>query len=209
LSEFELTIYKLLLKEIEQSEFEQWVYSEENLSEILTPEDYLELISLNYKTPSSLYDAGKILRKYIQIEKCYEWYLRNVLQKIINRTFDVHRCIEQCYDLYCDGYYFLDNLGLGFGLAVTVPREKYKAETWQELTAQDKQQLIDEFYPDVAEEAKIVISWLDSGKIILTGHSGDYQGIEYQDNRTANEKEPTGYKCEKRKDPTKSWWKFW
>ncbi len=209
MSEFELTIYKLLSKEIEQSEFEQWVYSEKKLSETLTPDDYLELISLNYKTPSSLYDAGKILRKYVQIENCYEWYLKNVLQKIVNRTPDVHKYIEQCYDLYCDGYYFLENLGLGYGLAVTVPREKYQAETWQELKAQDQQELIDEFYPGVAEEAKKVISWLDSGKIILTGHSGEYQGIEFQDNRTDGEKEPTGYRCEKHEAPTKCWWKFW
>lgn len=209
MSEFKLTIYKLLLKEIDQNEFEQWVYAEKNLSEILTSDDYLEIISLNYKTPSSLYDAGKILQKYIQIEKCYEWQLRNVLHKIIDRTSDVHIYIEQCYDLYCDGYGFLDNLGLGCGLAVTVPSEKYKGESWQELTVKDQQQLIDEFYPDVAEEAKKVILWLDSGKVILIGHSGENQGIEYQDNRSTSEKEPTGYKCKKREVTTKSWWKFW
>ncbi|MFZ6845623.1 hypothetical protein [Undibacterium sp. RuTC16W] len=209
MSEFELTIYKLLLKEIEQSDFERWVYSEKKLSEILTSDDYLELISLNYQTSSSLYDAGKILRKHIGIGKCYEWHLKNVLQRIINRTADVHKYIEECYDLYCDGYYFLDNLGLGYGLAVIVPREKYKGETWLELTTQDQQELINEFYPGIAEEAKKVISWLNSGKIVLTDHSGEYQGIEYQDNRTAIEKEPTGYKCKKREVLTKSWWKFW
>lgn len=206
MNEFNLIIYKLLLKEIEQSEFEQWVYLEKKLSEVLSFDEYLELISLNYKTPSSLYEAGKILRKYIEIGKCYDWYLRRLLQNIIERPFDVHRYIEECYDLYCDGYDFLDNLGVGYGLAVMVPRQKFKGETWQDLTSQDQQELVNEFYPDVADEAQKVLSWLDSGKIILTGHSGECQGIEYQDNRTAIEKEPTSYKC---KVPMRRWWKFW
>lgn len=209
MSEFELTIYKLLSKEIEQSDFEQWVYSEKKLSETLTSDEYLELISLNFKTPSSLYDAGKILQKYIQIEKYYEWKLKNVLQKIVSRPPDAHKYIEQCYDLYCDGYYFLDDLGMGYGLAVTVPSNEDKGRASQELNAREQQQLIDKFYPGVADEARKVISWLDSGKIILTGHSEEYQGIEYQDNRTAIEKLPTRYEYEKREISTKSWWKFW
>jgi hypothetical protein len=206
LSEFELTIYKLISKEIEQGEFEQWVYSEKTLGERLTSDEYLELISLNYKTPSALYDAEKLLRKYIEIGKCYEWYLKRVLQNVIDRPFDAYKYIEQCYDLYCDGYYFLDNLGLGYGLSVTSPPNKYNADQWGELDSQKQKELIDKFYPAVAEEAKKVIQWLESGKIILTGHSGEYQGIEYEDNRTPVEKEPTGYKLEA---PTKSGWKFW
>lgn len=194
MSEFELTIYKLILKDIEQGEFERWVYSEKKLVELLTSDEYLELISLNYKTPSSLYEAGKLLRSYINLGKCYEWYLKGILQKIADHHCDAHQYIEQLYDLYCDGYYFLDNLGLGYGLAITVPHHKYKVERWCELNSQQQSTLIDEFYPAVADEARKVIFWLESGKITLTGHSGEYQGIKYEDHRTAKEKEPTTYK---------------
>jgi hypothetical protein len=206
LSEFDLVIYKLISKEIGLKEFEQWVYSEKRIQELLATDEYLDLISLNYKTPSSLYDAEKILRKYVDIGKCYEWQLKVVLQKVIDRSSDAHKYIERCYDLYCDGYYFLDNLGLGYGLMAAVPPEKYNAENWKELSARAQQKLMDDCYPAVAEEAKKVIQWIESGKIVLTGHAGGYQGIEYEDNRTAEEKQPTGYKLKTR---SRSWWKFW
>jgi len=206
LNNFELTIYKLITREVEINEFEQWVYSEKNLEELLNSEEYLSLISLSYKQPSSLYEAENILKRYIDIGKYYDWYLRRVLQKIIEYPDDVHKYIEQCYDMYCDGYDFLDNLGLGYGLAITVPPSNYNAGTWDKLETHEQKELIESFYPDVVNEAKKVIRWLDTKKIILTGHDGSYQGILYSDSREPEEKEPTGYKVA---TPTKKWWKLW
>ncbi|MGO2130530.1 MAG: hypothetical protein ACTH4U_17505 [Pseudoalteromonas prydzensis] len=79
----------------------------------------------------------------------------------------------------------MDNLGLGYGLGLTC--------------SDDFNDKVDEFYPDIADEATRVILWLDSGKIIITGHSGEYRGIEYDDNRSTKEKEPTCYKRQKSK----------
>ncbi|MEM8831753.1 MAG: hypothetical protein AAGE96_20690 [Cyanobacteria bacterium P01_G01_bin.19] len=97
--DFQLAVYKLIAQEYELSRFEQWVYSSKELEEILDPEEYLELISLNYKTLSSLYKAEKILTRQIDIGKYYEWFVRRVLQKVIDRPSDANKYIEQCYDL--------------------------------------------------------------------------------------------------------------
>jgi len=206
LNKIELIIYKLIAREIEINKFEQWVYSEKDLECFLSPDEYLNLISLNYKKPSSLYDAKKILKPHINIGKYYDWYLRRVLQKVIEHPSDAHKYIEQCYEMYCDGYDFLDNLGLGYGLAVTFPPSEYNADSWDQLESPEQKRLIDGFYPVVREEAEKVINWLNTGKIVLTGHDGDFQGIEYTDTRTTEEKEPTSYKVA---TPTKKWWKFW
>ncbi|CAM4188501.1 hypothetical protein [Pseudoalteromonas byunsanensis] len=187
----ELTFYKLVSKEIELSDFENWVYTETTLEQTLNSDDYLEIISINYKTPSGLYEAQKVLSKYFSMGKYYEWSIRNILHKIIAKPDDVHKYIEQCYDLYCEGFGFMDNLGLGYGLGLTCPDG-----------FNDK---VEEFYPHITEEAERVLLWLDTGKIIITGHSGEYQGIEYDDNRSPKEKEPTGYKIQK----SKKWWQFW
>ncbi len=203
---FELTIFKLIAREVEINEFEQWVYSEKSLEDLLNSEEYLSLISLSYKQPSSLYEAEKILKRYIDVGKYYDWYLRRVLQKIIEHQNDVHKYIEQCYDMYCDGYSFLDNLGLGYGLAITVPPFNYNAGTWDKLELSEQKKLVEGFYPDVVNEVEKVIRWLDTKKIILTGHDGTYQGIQYSDSREPEEKEPTGYKVT---TPTKKWWKMW
>lgn len=191
---FDLTVYKLIERKIEIKNFEHWVYSEKELENILTPDDYLDLISLGYNLPSSLYKAEKILKKYIDIGKYHELNLRRVLQKVIDRPKDAYKFIEQCYDMYCDGYNFLDNIGLGYGLHVAVPPSNLGADTWQELKSQEQLKLINSFYPAVAEDAQRILLWLDTGKIILMDHNGEYQGIEYEDHRTSQEKEPTAYK---------------
>lgn len=194
MSKFDLIIYKLVAREVEINEFEQWVYSEKELESFLSSDEYLDLISLSYKQPSSLYEAEKILKPYIDIGKYYEWYLRRVLQKIIEHPIDVHKYICQCYDMYCDGYGFLDNLGLAYGLAVTVPPPEYGSDSWDKLESSEQQRLIDSFYPNVRKDAEKVIDWLDTRKIVITGHDGDRQGIQYKDSRTPEEKKPTAYK---------------
>ncbi len=133
--------------------------------------------------------------------------MRRVLQKIIDRTHDVHIFIEECYNLYCDGYSFVDNLGLCYGLAITDLQSNYDANTWEELGLNKQMELIDSFYPEVCNEAEKVLYWLDSKKIVLTGHDESFRGISYQDNRTEEEIKPTSYEVatqDKRK-----WWKFW
>ena len=179
-SRYSLIVYKLIAREIELERLEKWVYSEKNLELLLTASEYLEIISLNYQTQSSLYEAEKILRKYIDEGKYYEWSLRRGLQKIVDHSKDADKYISQCYDLYCDGYDFLDNIGLRFGLAIVVDDEKSCLSSHKKL--------LGSFYPAVADEANRVIAWLDSEEILLTGHSGEYQGIEYEDNRKADDK---------------------
>lgn len=187
----ELVFFKLVSHEIELLEFEKWVYSESKLEEILSSDDYLELISINYKTPSGLYEAEKVLSNYFSMGKYYEWNIRNILQKITDKPNDVHKYIEQCYDLYCYGFDFMDNLGMGYGLGLTCP-DYYNEK-------------VDDYYPKILGEVEKVLEWLDSGKIVITSHSGKYQGIEYEDSRSVEEKEPTGYKVQE----SKKWWQFW
>ena len=187
-------IYKLISREVQIKDFEKWVYSEKSLDKFLTNDDYLELISLNYTTPSTLYEAEKILKKYINIEKYHEWYLRNLLKMIIERPNNVYKYIAETYDMYCSGYYFLENLGLSYGLNIEAPHGSSNAQSWNELQLEEQKKLIDSFYPEIKIEAQKVIDWLDSKKIVLTGHSGEYQGIEYEDNRTQKEMALTSYK---------------
>ena len=113
------------------------------------------------------------------------------------------------YDLYCKGYNFFDNLGLGYGLAIEVPRvENTTADTWNELTNEQQHNLLDSFYPYLETEIKKVIYWLDNSKVILTGIKDQYNHFEYIDNRTEIEKQPTGYNLAAI-EKQKPWWKLW
>ena len=56
------------------------------------------------------------------------------------------------YNLYCRAYSFLDNLGLGYGLAVEAPYPQ--GDHWDNLTASQQQKLLASFYPKLNAEIK-------------------------------------------------------
>ncbi|MEL7408268.1 MAG: hypothetical protein AAFN00_15140, partial [Cyanobacteria bacterium J06558_2] len=76
MTDFQLAVYKLIAQEYELARFEAWVYSDKELERILSSDEYLEIISLNYKNASSLYEAQKILKRHINIGKYHEWFMR-------------------------------------------------------------------------------------------------------------------------------------
>jgi len=80
-----VNLVELVSHEIELLELEKWVYSETQLEETLNSNDYLEIISINYKTPSGLYEAEKVLSNYFSMGKYHEWNIRNILQKIVEK----------------------------------------------------------------------------------------------------------------------------
>lgn len=203
MSTLEAIIFKLKNREITLSDFEKWIYSEKSLEKLIPPDDYLELISLNYKTPANLYEAEKILFNLVDEGKYYEWSLRHILEEIINKSNNSALYIEQCYNLYCEGYDFLNDLGLGYGLCISSPPNSYSSENWEQLENKEQRKLVESLYPSVADEAKRVLNWLDLNKIKITGHDGTYQGIQYSDNRTPSEKKSTIFIA------IEPWWKIW
>jgi len=73
----------------------------------------------------------------------------------------------------------MDNLGMGYGLGLTCS-DYYN-------------QKVGDYYPQILGEIAKVAEWLDSGQIVITCHSGEYQGIEYIDKRSIAEKVSTAY----------------
>ena len=182
--EFAEWIYGLVAKEHELAEFAEWVYSSKELEARLNVEEYLAIVSLDYSQPASLYEAEKILRKYIDLGKYYEWFISRILYKIIDRPTDADKYIEQCYELYCNGFGFLKDLALNYGLNIRVPPSNYSADSWYELTTAEQAKLIDGFYPDVAESAQQVLNWFSDRKITIIDRDERNSSVNYLDNRS-------------------------
>ena len=172
-------------------EFEKWLYEDERLQQIINEEDYLDLISFNYKSAKAKYGLNTLFEKFINKAEFEKRRILKLLYKALNKEKDLPQILMTFYDLYCRNYGFFDNLGLGFGLAVEVPNSQ--ANSWNELSIEQQQDLLNSFYPTLEIEIKKVITWIEEGKIILTGIKDENNHFVYKYYRIENEKLPTAY----------------
>ena len=107
----------------------------------------------------------------------------------MNRKGNLAKILEQFYDLYCQGYGFLDNLGLYYGLKFY----DYCLETLSEAEIADK---LNNILPEVDKEIAKVLSWLQQGKIQIIDYPTSSSGVNYIDDRSELEKIPL-YKIHK------------
>jgi len=188
LNEIESNYLDLMNEKISVKEFENWVYSLNWLENELTEDEYTDLISLNYRNSGSKYEVGLILKDRLNEAKFETVKIVELLTSIIERNGKEGEALEKMYNLYCDGYYFLEGLGLGVGLFVAVPN-KYGVEYYHELNEQQKKELVNSAYPSAKVLAIELKNWILIGDLILTGEKEPkLNRWQYVDNRTDEDK---------------------
>lgn len=183
-SKIESQFFKLIEGEISVKEFEEWVYASEWLERELGQDRYFELISLNYNQEGSKSRVVNILESYVDYAKHERKKIISLLNSIIQKNGNEAVNLMKCYEYYCDGYFFFEDLGLGIGLLLSNPN-KYEVEHWHELNERQKTELLESVYPKAKELALELRGWLEKEEIILTGRrSGPLKRWEYADNRS-------------------------
>ncbi len=184
--------YKVINGEIALDDFEQWIYSNGELEKQLGNGDYTNLISLNFKKSSDKYALWKLLKKHIDPGEFETYKMLRLLREAQQKNDRLPYILMNFYNLYCNGYGFLQDLGLGFGLAVELPQvNNSTAGTWDELTSQQQKKLLESFSPELEECIEQVIAWLETRQIILTGEQNEIGLYGYEDFRTASERKST------------------
>ena len=217
--------YKTIKGDISLDDFEQWLYADKKLEKQLRSEDYLDLISLSFKKSGAKYEIWVLLKKHIDLGEFETYKMLALLNEAKQKTERLPYVLMEFYDLYCKGYNFFQDLGLGIGLAVEVPRvNNITADTWEELTSEQQQELLDSFSPELEECIEQVIIWLETKKIILTGEQDEIGHYDYEDYRTEEERKSKlwvtvsedkekSFSASKNtlwdKQTEKKWWEFW
>lgn len=217
--------YKTIEGDIPLDGFEQWLHTDKDLEKYLNSDDYLDLISLDFKKSGAKYELWSLLKKHIDLGELETYKMLQLLYEAKRKNERLPYILMKFYDLYCKGYTFLLDLGLGIGFAVEAPRvNDSAAETWDELTPQQQKEVIDSFSPKLEECIEQAINWLETKKIILTGEQNERGHYNYEDLRTKKEKKSqlwvtvredkaTGYSESKNilwnKQTNKKWWEFW
>ena len=181
--------YKTIKGDISLDDFEQWLYADKKLEKQLRSEDYLDLISLSFKKSGAKYEIWVLLKKHIDLGEFETYKMLELLKEAQQKTGRLPNILMEFYDLYCKGYNFLLDLGLGIGLAVEVPKvNSGTADTWDELTLEQQKELLESFSPELEVCIQQVINWLENKKIILTGEQDAIGHYDYEDLRTEEER---------------------
>lgn len=175
----EKMIHHVLTKKMSIKPFEQWLYTDD-LLESDSPDLYLELISFDYSSEDNFKDFYSSFAKYVHFYKFEADRIKEHLQSIINKNEKSADSILMTYNLYCSGYRFLQKLGILYGLCVV-------DSSYPVILTNDSTNIIDKFYPNIIEDARNVIEWLEEGKIILKDVPNDYGAFEYDDFRSEAE----------------------
>ncbi|PAC28760.1 hypothetical protein [Flectobacillus sp. BAB-3569] len=181
--------FKAIKGDLSLREFEEWLYTDKELERLLNSESHFELIAINFREGGAKYELWKFLKNYIGLQEFEKYKMLELLNEAKQKTERLPYILMEFYNLYCYGYNFLQDLGLGIGLAVEVPRVNNTiAETWNELTSEQQTALSNSFSPELEYCIEQVINWINTDKIILTGEQDELGHYEYQDLRTEEEK---------------------
>ena len=181
--------YKTIIGDISLDDFEHWLYADKELKEQLKSDDYLNLISFSFKKRGAVHELGNLLKKLIDPGEFETYKMLELLNEAKQKTERLPFILMEFYDLYCKGYSFLQDLGLGIGLDIEVPRvNNTTADTWDELSTEQQQKLLNSFSPELEECIERAIYWLETKKIILTGSKNEIGHYDYEDLRTEEER---------------------
>jgi hypothetical protein len=213
--------YKTIRGDISIDDFEQWLYMDEDLEKLLRPDDYLDLISLNFKKSGAKYELWDLLKKHIDLKEFEKYKMLELLREAKQKTSRQPDALIEIYDLCYKGYDFLQELAWEYGLLIVCPNFNNTPETWEELTESQQKEIIDSFSPRLAKDIDKVIEWIETEKIILMGEQNKIACYYYEDLRTERESNffvisdnnETDLVVDKellgKQQQVKKWWEFW
>jgi hypothetical protein len=141
------------------------------------------------------------LSAHIELDRFELHRINVVLNALINKTDRFIEALYQSYELYADGYFFMETVGVQHGLSFSNTYFDYFE--WEKLPESAKKSSISTIYPSVRAEATKIKQWLDHDKIKVTGKKdgdGLYTYIDIRndiellnsfDDHALSEKRPT------------------
>ncbi|WBW99488.1 hypothetical protein [Oceanirhabdus sp. W0125-5] len=137
------------------------------MDKLISHDDYIELISIDYHNKFSIVEVENIIEKYIDYSKYYKNKILEMINIIIKQHENTGELLRELYDMYCHGCDFLFDLGLEYGLRCEVPP---KANSWDDLSSEQKRELVNSFYPRINDFAIEVRQWLENGTVKVLGY---------------------------------------
>ncbi|MBE9064491.1 hypothetical protein [cf. Phormidesmis sp. LEGE 11477] len=154
-----LKFYAVLCGDESINDFEQWLYSSKQIEAVLHPDDYLNLLSLDYSSSLVRVNLIGILENLVSSGEYETYRVKQMLRDFLGQTKGIESSVKlltEFYDLYCRGVSFLDSLGLNYGLSVVCLDVDSLAK---------RERYVESLLPDAKREARKVLHYLENGTV--------------------------------------------
>ncbi|RJE75242.1 hypothetical protein [Reichenbachiella sp. MSK19-1] len=167
-------------KKLRADEFENWVYSFENLEIELGVELYTELISLDFKDKSNRIDVQRIFENKINYSDFHKGELLQLISKVCKRELPFKESIIQLYEWMNMGYLFLSKIDAlanfneqGKSIIHSIENTMTEEQKWETLLNRE---------PNFFSELENIKTKIESGAITITGEydNTDYYGKQFK-----------------------------
>jgi len=173
---------KLVNREISISEFQTELFKLNEANQL-----FEELILLDFNSKYIKHKAINIIQSILGKAKIENYNLTQLLKGIHDNTNSTLKNLIQTYDLRCNGYWFLEKLGIYLALSVISTKDEPINEI-NDLPKEVRQDYFENILPKSILEAKRILGQLNSKKIIVTGETlGSLNRKCWIDNRSENE----------------------
>ena len=195
ITELRQMYYSYIDEELSLDAFERFIYINEWIRDIIGDEDYLELISLNYNSRDIKYRLGDVLLPHIGWADYQKQNILKDLHRALLLDKELPNILRRFYDLYCGGYFFFEDLGLGYGLSCQCPTIDGRTyDSWEDLDEEQRERMVASFLPNLTDDIRRAICWIEGGKIVLLNIRNELDQMEFEDRRTEEEKKSTVWK---------------
>jgi hypothetical protein len=159
--------FRYLTGELPIEGFEQWIYSTPEIESYFGKPAYFEFISFNFQQPDLSNELFKLIGKHIDLAKFRDWQIKRLLKSLLDGTLDAVEVFKKLYDMYRNGYHFLDKVGIQYLLGIDEIPKLSVRHLWDEKEFIRQRKKLDGYLRPLKDEIEILLEALESGQIVL------------------------------------------
>lgn len=175
-------VFPFLTGRMSYDTFVKQLSSDYDVQQQLGPSITCQLKTLSNVDHCESQQAMHLLAPLLPMESFERYRVVSVLQDLISKSNRFIESLYDSYDLYADGYFFMETVGVQHGL--TFSNTYFDYYEWEKLSDAEKKASVDRIYPSVKMEAEKVLSWIEYGHIKITGKKNHDGLFTYLDVRS-------------------------
>ncbi len=202
LTESQKMVFDFMIQSGNLEQFQKEITSDQKLKNYLGTQISSLILLCSTKTNDINKSLALLIASKKQTKPFETYRVTSTLHRLTVSNEQFIPALYTSYELYADGYFFMETIGVQYGLSFT--NTYFDFFEWDKLPESDKHKSMQKIFPTVQAEALKIIDWLTVKKINIIGRKGKDGLCIYTDLRTVFER-LTSYDHQKIRSKRAEW----